>query len=68
MLDNISSGKCLPEKSLLVLGEVVDGRRQGKELTSAQAEHQRHNETSWSRYQQRVRAVGDRQAGEGSPR
>jgi dynein light intermediate chain 1 len=30
MLDNISSGKRLPEKSLLVLGETVDRRSRGR--------------------------------------
>jgi hypothetical protein len=34
MLDNISSGKRLPEKSLLVLGEVVCQETLGKGLTS----------------------------------
>jgi hypothetical protein len=34
MLDNISSGKRLPEKSLLVLGEVNNQEKPGKELTT----------------------------------
>jgi len=34
MLDNISSGKRLPEKSLLVLGEVNSQEKTGKELTT----------------------------------
>lgn len=35
MLDNISSGKRLPEKSLLVLGEVNNQETPGKELTTS---------------------------------
>jgi hypothetical protein len=65
MLDNISSGKRLPEKSLLVLGE-VNNRRSREGANTRQGERQRHNENSWSRCQQTAPTTGGRQTEDGS--
>jgi hypothetical protein len=46
MLDNISSGKRLPEKSLLVLGEHRQEVQRSRANRREQAEHQRHSESS----------------------
>lgn len=67
MLDNMSSGKRLPEKSLLVLGGLclLTGVT-GPELTPHQAELQRHSATSSNRYRQRMQTIADRQTEAGS--
>jgi hypothetical protein len=65
MLDNISSGKRLPEKSLLVLGEDAACACSGEKLIVRQVARQRHSGTSWSQFRQSPTA-GGRQTGAGS--
>lgn len=64
MLDKISGGKRLPEKSLLVLGATPHGAIfRATANVRFQAAPQKHKGNSWNQYQRSRRATGGQTAG-----